>query len=346
MKEKKLTSRYGTCPYECTGGTTERISTWIGEKGWKSPLAVWDHPSEVLPIKTVKSSEVLQALSGANSDVLIVIGGNTTTDRVKQAILKLYPEPSQRSFTFVLIPTTYSSARSMSGRYLDEKGIYRFSVLLQPDLCVIDEELLHNRDPLLTALDAGALLVQIFDMFNSAEKESYQWYLLKEAYRIFTLNAHEALYTRSAQTQRNLLGLSVCLTGAAQNISPPGVLDAVAHAIHTHTDLSMSEAFVLSFPHLAQRICEGHRDIFEEKAAISMDELLKNTLSLHASAVPLTLHELSRPPFNRGAVSLSVLSAIADEVYNSIETSVVLPEIDHQTVIRWIESIYWGYGKN
>ncbi len=341
-----LMSAYSQSGYACVPGIIGKLGEWIEMKGWASPLIVCDAPSPLITLEYVRSSQVAPALKSSPCDVIIIFGDEITTDRVKGTLRDIYHEKKGLPFETVIIPTTYCAVRSVSGRYLDEKGIYHFSSYLVPSLLVIDEEILRNRESLAASLEAVSLMVHIFDMFTSTVSGSCQRHLLEEAYTIFSRHAYDALYSRGAAASRELLAIASYLTATAQNISPPGIIDACSRAVVNHSDLNAAESASLAFPYLGPAVCQVQTSMEEKRAEKMMEEMLllrENLLSAHTSHIPKTLHAVSRPPFSRGTISLTELAAIADDVYNSIETAVSMPDIDHQSIISWVESIYWGY---
>ena len=341
-----LTTSYGSSSYITHTGITEQLSQWVEERGWSNPLVIWDAPEQVLPVKTVTSTLSDRALRGASCDVLIIIGDEVTSDTVKRSLADLYERPRKIPFDIVVIPTTYSSTRSLTGRYLTETGCYNYDSRLIPSLTVIDEKLLRNRPPLAVAVDVASLLTTIFDMFTRVEPDSFAWQLLLEAHALYTSHAVDAVYTRSAEDARELTALCSYLVASAQNCYPPGLLDACVRAVTSISDLNRAQSSVLVFPHMARNLNRSLPDKRAAEIGENVSQMLimyDNVLASHTQDIPKTLHAVSRAPFDHASLSLSDLARIAERTYLSAETALTLPDVDHQTVLHWVESIYWGY---
>ncbi len=341
-----LNTLYGSSSYITLSGITEQLSQWLEEQGWSDPLVIWDTPEQVLPVKTVKSTLSDRALRGATCDVLIIIGDEATSDTVKLSLADLYEKPRKIPFDIVVIPTTYSSTRSLTGRYLTSTGCYSYDSRLIPSLTVIDEKLLRNRPPLTVAVDMASLLSGIYDMFTRVPKESFAWQLLLEAHALYTSHAVNAVYTRSAEDSRELMALCSHLVASAQNCYPPGLLDACVRAVTSVSDLHRAQSSVLVFPHMVRNLNRALPEEWAAETAEIVSQMLSvydMVLASHIQDIPKTLHAVSRAPFEHTGLSLSDLSRIAEKTYLSAETALTLPDVDHQTVLHWVESIYWGY---
>jgi len=341
-----LTTSYGSSSYTAFSGVTEQLSQWIEERGWSEPLVIWDAPEQVLPVKTVRSSLAHKALAGAACDVLIIIGDELTTDTVKQALVHLYERPQRIPFEVVVIPTTYSSTRSLTGRFLDSDDSYHFDSRLIPSLMVIDEKLLRNRPPLSAAIDVASLLTTIYDMFTRVARDSFAWQLLLEAHSLYASHAVTAVNTRSAEDSRELMALCSHLVASAQNSYPPGLLDACVRAVTSVSDLHREQSSVLVFPQMVRNLNQALPEDTAAQTNEIVDQMLdvyEKVLTSHSQDIPKTLHAISRAPFNHTNLSLTDLARIAEKTYTSVETILTLPDIDLQSIIHWVESIYWGY---
>lgn len=345
-KNETLTTSYGSSSYSAVSGVTEQLSQWIEERGWSEPLVIWDTPEQVLPVKTVRSSLSHKALTGATCDVLIIIGDEVTTDRVKESLVHLYERPRRIPFEVVVIPTTYSSTRSLTGRFLESDDSYHYDSRLIPSLMVIDEKLLRNRPPLVVAVDVASLLTTIYDMFTRVREDSFAWQLLLEAHSLYTCHAASAVHTRSSEDSRELTALCSHLVASAQNSYPPGLLDACVRAVTSLSDLPREQSSVLVFPQMVKNLnhaLPAHRAAQTTEIVDQMLDMYDKVLASHTQDIPKTLHAISRAPYTHTNLTLTDLARIAEMTYTSVETALTLPDIDLQSIIHWVESIYWGY---
>lgn len=204
------------------------------------------------------------AALAARADVIMGLGGGSSMDTAKLvALLAATPQPLEGIYgvglakgprlPLVLVPTTAGTGSEVTPISIvttatqEKKGVV--SVLLYPDLAVLDAELTVGLPPFVTAMTGIDAMVHAIEAYTSKiKKNPLADSLAREALRIMYVNLPRVLKNGGDRDARSAMLAGSMMAGMAFANAPVAAVHALAYPLggHFHVPHGHSNALVLA----------------------------------------------------------------------------------------------------
>lgn len=371
MKNEKTYSTYTTNSISVVEfGAINHISSLMSSLSLYSPLILIDsrvqhisYASLMTPpfvLDVTKSEHLLLKelethVRNTTVDSIIVISDQKGLDIAKLFLYTFITQNKENALALIAIPTSYTTRTLESTVSIydsKEKQIdYYHHKALEPKMVIIDERAVTNRSAKEKALSVVAIIAGFLDILHHTPYASYEYFLARTGLSICKEYGYKAAHSPHDSESRHQILFASHLLSLISYERGSGILEVMASSLHKVSGASYPLLMSILLPCMTEVLIHANKEIFKKLSTFLEASSMKDAIHTLTTTIlepihppiEMCLYDIIEEETHEHVITLEHIKDASRLTFNNIGVSMHPSIIDEDTIIRYFESVFWGY---